>query len=385
MSRLKSLLGMWRFWGIASTVALALAGATPADAVTCGSPKPSLKSASSSTVSDSTVKFYNLRSSLAGQNSKMTVVQFNLEKFKFASKLGTVSKLKGASDFIDPLRDSYFINADFFDLRTNYPRSSVVSKGQLQYLPQNPGVHLSLVQSGSTEKLTRSTPTYTNEISIFGNTLEFDSVNKFINRNATTIYSSAWGKRKAPSGTSTLVLNSNKEIIKYFPSGKSIVPQEGLVIQFGHKLKVPAGSPIEGQKVEINSSVAVSNKGTVLESVGRGESLITKGEIQVECSTSDRVRPRTAIGWDSIGNIWLVTVTSGEGLKSVVGGLRLGGSTKFQLAAAMQDLGIRDAVNLDGGSSTNLWMSRNKKLYRLDDKATLKSREIATGILFTKR
>lgn len=344
-----------------------------------------LKSISSTAVPDSTVSFYNLRSSLAGQNSRMTVVNFSLDKFKFESKLGTVSTLKNATDFIELKRDSYFVNADFFDLRTNYPRSLVVSDGQLQYLPEKSSINLSLVKSNDVEKITRLTPTLHNEVVILNTKIPIDSVNKFLNRKATTIYNASWGKKITPAGLSTLVLNANKEIMSFYSSGKSISPQKGYVIQFGRQLRLAPNSQLMGQKVEINSSIVVPNKGLVLESVGRGESLIAKGEIQIGCSTTDRVRPRTAIGWDSKGKIWLVTVTSGKGVGSVSGGLRLGGSTKFQLAAAMRDIGILEAVNLDGGSSTNLWMSRGGKLVRLDDKSSLKSRDIATGILFSKR
>ena len=60
--------------------------------------------------------------------------------------------------------------------------------------------------------------------------------------------------------------------------------------------------------------------------------------------------PRTMIGTDAQGNIWLVTV---DGRNPLLGF----GMTFAELQRLAQRLGLRSALNLDGGGSTTMWVA----------------------------
>jgi exopolysaccharide biosynthesis protein len=59
-----------------------------------------------------------------------------------------------------------------------------------------------------------------------------------------------------------------------------------------------------------------------------------------------RVRhPRTLVGWNDAGDVWLVTIDGRQRGRSV-------GATYWEAAAMLQQLGATDGINLDGGGST---------------------------------
>jgi exopolysaccharide biosynthesis protein len=60
--------------------------------------------------------------------------------------------------------------------------------------------------------------------------------------------------------------------------------------------------------------------------------------------------PRTLIGTQADGTIWLVTVDGRQPRLS-------GGMSLFELRALAQRLGLKNALNLDGGGSTTMWVA----------------------------
>ena len=81
----------------------------------------------------------------------------------------------------------------------------------------------------------------------------------------------------------------------------------------------------------------------VAQAVGAEKRLITDGQIPAFTDTGRA--PRTAIGVRDDGSVVLYTVDGRQSDYSM-------GMTYAELAERMQDLGCRDAVNLDGGDST---------------------------------
>ncbi|UCH35267.1 MAG: phosphodiester glycosidase family protein [Armatimonadota bacterium] len=110
-----------------------------------------------------------------------------------------------------------------------------------------------------------------------------------------------------------------------------------------------------GDKVKLCVNLAPDLEGKVVEAVGGGPVLVRDGRISIEreqenftASHSDRRHPRTAAGIRPDGKVVLVAV-DGRQARSV-------GMTLWELAQLMLDLGCRDAVNLDGGGSTTMWV-----------------------------
>ena len=85
--------------------------------------------------------------------------------------------------------------------------------------------------------------------------------------------------------------------------------------------------------------------------IGGGPALVQNGKV-MEWSGMIHVRhPRTALGWNK-DSIFLVTVDGRQRDLSV-------GMTFSELSEYMRKLGCDQAMNLDGGGSTTLWLSGN--------------------------
>ncbi|MBU6430241.1 MAG: phosphodiester glycosidase family protein, partial [Cyanobacteria bacterium REEB65] len=86
--------------------------------------------------------------------------------------------------------------------------------------------------------------------------------------------------------------------------------------------------------------------------LGGGPMLVAEGSVSVEpeefpADVTQGRNPRTAIGLGPDGSVLLAAV-AGRGAHYSVG------MTLTELARFMKDLGARNAMNLDGGSSTTL-------------------------------
>jgi hypothetical protein len=110
-----------------------------------------------------------------------------------------------------------------------------------------------------------------------------------------------------------------------------------------------------GDPVKLCVDLTPHLDGRIVETIGGGPRLVRDGQISVEWTQENfapthslRRHPRTAAGVRSDGRVLLVAV-DGRQSKSV-------GMTLGELAQLMLELGCRDAVNLDGGGSTTMWV-----------------------------
>lgn len=117
---------------------------------------------------------------------------------------------------------------------------------------------------------------------------------------------------------------------------------------------------------------------TVRDSVGRGALLLRDGQVITDCAGDDR--PRTAIGWDEQGRTWIITAQEGDSI-DVIGGARMGGTTNFQMARWLHQLGATDGVTLDGGGSTDLEVRTAAGLHRADLPDDAFARLVPNGLI----
>lgn len=108
-----------------------------------------------------------------------------------------------------------------------------------------------------------------------------------------------------------------------------------------------------GQKISITFHTTGFDWSQFKNAVGGAPILFKEGEANMDPKAemissgfSDQTHPRTAIGTDDKGNIWLVAV---DGRTSSSAGVSL-----TSLARIMKGLGCTNAMNLDGGGSTTL-------------------------------
>ncbi len=166
------------------------------------------------------------------------------------------------------------------------------------------------------------------------------------------VYTSAWGNSAPLSPKYGLqVTVKNDRIIGISESAQQI-PSDGYVI-------VGPSSSLAGLKVgdSIKLNVATNPEWkNVKHIISGGPYLVRNNEVFVDV-TAQKLKsitgknPRTAVGYTAEGNLILVVVDGREG-KSV-------GMTLTQLANFMHSIGCVNAINLDGGGSSVMYVNGN--------------------------
>jgi len=181
-------------------------------------------------------------------------------------------------------------------------------------------------------------------------------------------YTADWGSRYQPiTGTEMGVLVRQGVVRQRFELGDlngGVPLAEGdLLIVARGGVSVPWQS---GERLSLQSraSSAVGDKPNVL---GGGPLLLQNGQVVLNGSAEGfssafiaQGAPRTVVGSDG-RQLWLITIQ----------GVNNGGPTLLDTALLMRQEGLRDALNLDGGSSTGLVLA---------DVHTVKGRGVAAAV-----
>ena len=146
-------------------------------------------------------------------------------------------------------------------------------------------------------------------------------------------------------------------------AGKTPIPRDGYVLSFGGTQPPPALRSLSaGTRIDLetnyiaadgaeadwrNTEAIVGGAGLLL----RDGRLITDWKVeQLSPGFAHTRHPRTLIGTQVDGTIWLVTVDGRQPKVSA-------GMSLFELRSLVQRLGLRNALNLDGGGSTTMWVA----------------------------
>lgn len=163
------------------------------------------------------------------------------------------------------------------------------------------------------------------------------------------VYTPEWGKSSpyAPKyGMSLRVADGRIEKASANPLD---IPENGYVISGPKKLLMPL---LQDKAVELNIRTTPEWK-NVKHIISGGPYLVKDGEVFVDM-TAQKLgaiggrNPRTAVGYTSLNNFVLVTVDGREG-SSI-------GMTLMELANFMKSIGCVEAINLDGGGSTVMYV-----------------------------
>jgi len=108
-----------------------------------------------------------------------------------------------------------------------------------------------------------------------------------------------------------------------------------------------------GDVVTISRGYRSSTGANFVNAAGRGPRIVQNSKFVWICELHGKeFRPRSAIGWNQDGQVWLMA--SSRGADAADMGMRQGGSTADQMAKWLMSLGATDAVLLDGGGSTTM-------------------------------
>lgn len=164
------------------------------------------------------------------------------------------------------------------------------------------------------------------------------------------MYSPRWGKLAPNTPKEGLQIQVTDNVITAVSTERQAIPENGYVI-LGPQF--PMGeTPLVGMPVSATLSTTPDWSG-MTHAVSGGPYLLKNGQIYVDAPSQSfkpggfySPAPRTAIGITKTNRLLLVTV-DGRQSKSV-------GVTLSEMAGIMKSLGAVDAMNLDGGSSTQM-------------------------------
>lgn len=185
----------------------------------------------------------------------------------------------------------------------------------------------------------------------FGKTLQVDNINQ--PRMLSTyviVYTHEWGKTAPPSPKygKQIAVKDNK-IVEVSTSALEI-PEDGFVV-VGPAQVLDKFSDAKDIKLEVST---IPNWNDVNHIISGGPYLVKNGQVYVDISEQKLGsiggrNPRTAVGYTSNNNLIIVTVDGRES-SSI-------GMTLNELANFMKSIGCYNAMNLDGGGSTVLYIN----------------------------
>lgn len=163
-------------------------------------------------------------------------------------------------------------------------------------------------------------------------------------------YTPEWGAFAPPSPKYGIQIAIEDNKITSISTQTLPIPQNGYVI-VGPKEKLEKIFKARSVKVDVKT---IPNWDNVNHIISGGPYLIKNGEIFIDI-TEQKLgaiggkNPRTAIGYTQDGNLIMVAVDGREGASV--------GMTLRELAGFMQSIGCVNAMNLDGGGSTVMYVN----------------------------
>jgi len=189
--------------------------------------------------------------------------------------------------------------------------------------------------------------------------------------------------------SATVVTDLNGVITKIYRNGKSLkVGAKEKVLQVGIKSADLVRGLKVGTKLQIDNTYQIKKDLPLYSAFGNRENLIINSVVTAHCSPShEDIRPRNAIGWNENGDVWFATTTMGvRNSADVFNRFRLGGSTVHQLAKWLKEMGATQAIMLDGGGSTTMYVQTPEADYkRVDLPASEWVRAVPQGITMLHR
>ena len=192
-----------------------------------------------------------------------------------------------------------------------------------------------------------------------------NGVNQGRDPGSVVLYSPAWGEQTGTGGDGTELVVSGS-VVKEIRPGNSAIPADGYVISLNGPVAQAVVDNVKvGDKIDVHIKVIpyASSPATIRHMISGGPRLVKEGIVYVskneEKFRADIARgraARTAAGITKDDKLLLVTVDGLPRDKSARDGHSSIGMTLEELAGLMINLGAVEAMNLDGGSSSTMWI-----------------------------
>jgi len=173
------------------------------------------------------------------------------------------------------------------------------------------------------------------------------------------LYTPAWGASYTPkTGNEAVITVRNQQVISQRPASSNQpqavpIPRDGYLLVARNFNSALANFPV-GATLQMNTRAVPASFEAFANIVGAGPLLVEQGRVVLNAALEQfgagldaQAAPRSAMGNHRDGSILLVTTHN-----------RIGGSgpTLTEWAQIVQQLGLVNAVNLDGGSSSALYL-----------------------------
>lgn len=154
--------------------------------------------------------------------------------------------------------------------------------------------------------------------------------------------------------------------------GFAFVPAGHMALMLGSNLLAQVPPLTNGTLITIQAATDPDLSG-IEHALGTGPMLVRAGKVQaVEARLSNQRHPRAAIGWNK-SHLFLATVDGRQASISI--GITLGALAEF-----MAELGCDEAINMDGGQSTTLFLNG-----KIVNQPTRARHNVANGVVILRK
>lgn len=297
------------------------------------------------------VKHIKLTYNCHGRPVRINVVEINQRinpNIKIAPQLSS-TKLSSKSTITTIAKKQNSIaaiNGTYFKPQTGVPLGTLMINKKMYTGPIYNRVALGIFEDG----FDMARIELNANINYFGGSIQVDNINQ--PRMLSTdviVYTPEWGNFSPATpklGIQILVANGKIESI----STQSLpIPNDGYVI-IGPESKLKSLFKIKHANLDIKT---IPNWDNVNHIISGGPYLVKNGRMFVDINEQklgaiSGKNPRTAVGYTKEGNFIMVAVDGREGASV--------GMTLWELASFMQSIGCINAMNLDGGGSTIMYV-----------------------------
>jgi len=292
------------------------------------------------------VKYYN------GKPVRINIVEMNQKvaqgyEVKPAIASGTLHNKRTVRTIAQNTNSIVAINGGFFKPQTGVPLGTLMINGKIYTGPVYDRVALGIFDNGYDVGRVQLDA----KISGNGENIKIDNINQPRMLSSYVLaYTRDWGSYAPASPQYGVQLQIVGNKITAASANPLSIPQNGYVL-VGPKSKLGKLFGAQYVDVEINTNPKWEN---VKHIISGGPYLVKDNQIFIDM-TAQKLQsiggrnPRTAVGYTKDGDLILAAVDGREG-SSI--GLTLG-----ELAALMKNLGCTNAINLDGGGSTVMYVN----------------------------
>ncbi|MUG67173.1 metallophosphoesterase [Paenibacillus campinasensis] len=279
------------------------------------------------------------------------------------------------------------VNADFYDMSTGIPLGLFMGEGEILNSPQGSRVAFGIKEDGTS---LFGTPTLSRSVTINGMTSALSSINRMRGNEELVLYTDKFH-------TSTMTNDLGDEVVLDVVNGR-VASGETLtmkVVSIHHnKGNSPLGanqvvlsasgqhrSKLDGLQIgdEVTASFELQGEWKdVTMAVGGNVQLVKDGVVQQHADPA--IHPRTAIGTKADGSIVMFEIDGRQPGFSE-------GVNYVQLGEILQELGVVNAINLDGGGSSTFVarLPGAKERTVLNSPSDGGERKTANGILLVNK